>query len=298
MPNPVCQSKKYNFADFSRVLSNSTYYTGNATEYDWTVDQGQIINTNSSGGELALTLTQAGGGTRVSSTRYVHYGTITARLKTGRWGGVVTAFITMSSVKDEIDWEFPGAKTTEGQTNFFWEGVIPDKTAGDTSSGISDTFSNYHDYTIDWQPDTLSWSIDGKVVRTVKKTDTIGSDGVAHYPTTPARVQLSIWPAGISGQPQGTVDWAGGMINWDDADYKAAGHFYALVSSVEVKCADPTPPAANITSYTYNSNSTSNPGITFSDATTVNGAIGSYISSASLSMGAMVAGLLFLQVLL
>lgn len=38
--------------------------------------------------------------------------------------GVVTAFITMSNIKDEIDWEFPGAKTTQGQTNFFWEGII------------------------------------------------------------------------------------------------------------------------------------------------------------------------------
>jgi hypothetical protein len=45
-------------------------------------------------------------------------------VKTGRWGGVVTAFITMSDIKDEIDWEFPGATTTQGQSNFFWQGVI------------------------------------------------------------------------------------------------------------------------------------------------------------------------------
>ena len=45
-------------------------------------------------------------------------------VKTGRWPGVVVAFITMSDVKDEIDWEFPGAKTTEGQSNFFWQGFI------------------------------------------------------------------------------------------------------------------------------------------------------------------------------
>ena len=31
------------------------------------------------GGELAMLLTQQNGGTRLSSTRYVHYGTITAR---------------------------------------------------------------------------------------------------------------------------------------------------------------------------------------------------------------------------
>jgi beta-glucanase (GH16 family) len=45
-------------------------------------------------------------------------------VKTGRWGGVVTAFITMSNIEDEIDWEFPGANTTNGQTNFFWQGNI------------------------------------------------------------------------------------------------------------------------------------------------------------------------------
>lgn len=33
----------------------------------------------------------------------------------------------------------------------------------------------------------------------------------------------SIWPAGISSEPQGTVQWAGGMINWNDPDYISAG---------------------------------------------------------------------------
>lgn len=109
---------------------------------DWVVESGNIQNSN---GDLALTLTETNGGTRISSTRYVHYGTITTKrallsssscfafwrltatyhaVKTGRWAGVVTAFITMSDIKDEIDWEFPGAKTTEGQSNYFWQGVI------------------------------------------------------------------------------------------------------------------------------------------------------------------------------
>ncbi len=45
-------------------------------------------------------------------------------VKAGRWSGVVAAFITMSDIKDEIDWEFPGNATNQGQTNFFWQGVI------------------------------------------------------------------------------------------------------------------------------------------------------------------------------
>jgi hypothetical protein len=43
------------------------------------------MNTNSSGGELALLLTQANGGTRLSSTRYLHYGTVTAKSALNRF---------------------------------------------------------------------------------------------------------------------------------------------------------------------------------------------------------------------
>jgi hypothetical protein len=150
------------FTNSSRILGNATNYDGNATAYgafsnstlayglthltkrrlDWTLDKGNITTTN---GELGMILTESNGGTRLSSTRYLHYGTVTAKgtsttasfisnsltwlfslqkVKTGRWAGVVTAFITMSSIKDEIDWEFPGANTTQGQTNYFWQGVI------------------------------------------------------------------------------------------------------------------------------------------------------------------------------
>ena len=75
----------------------------------------------------------------------------------------------MSDIKDEIDWEFPGANTTSAQTNYFWQGIIrtshpafyilfplkqsvslctADQTQGQTHSGLSDTYSNYHDYTV------------------------------------------------------------------------------------------------------------------------------------------------------
>lgn len=50
-------------------------------------------------GELSLVLTQTGGGTKLSSTRAILYGSITASIKTVGAPGVVTAFITMSGVK-------------------------------------------------------------------------------------------------------------------------------------------------------------------------------------------------------
>ncbi|KAF9467892.1 glycoside hydrolase family 16 protein [Collybia nuda] len=294
--NPVCKDANHTFADNSRILSNSTFFDGNVTEYDWVVDKGTIMNTNSSGGELAMLLTETNGGTRLSSTRYLHYGTVTAKLKTGRWGGVVTAFITMSDIKDEIDWEFPGAATTEGQTNYFWQGYIPTVgTNGDIEKGLSDTFGNYHDYTIDWQPKALTFSIDGKVVRTIKQSDAIDPSGVSRYPNTPSRIQLSLWPAGIPASPPGTVEWAGGMINWKDPDYLSAGHFYALVKSVSIKCGDPEAPGANITSYKYGKNTTAEtPSVAFSNQTVLLNGAGPIFGSGMQFRGAVaiVAGLL------
>ncbi|KAI0828678.1 concanavalin A-like lectin/glucanase domain-containing protein [Trametes gibbosa] len=291
MPEPVCQNANLTFTDFSRILSNATYFDGNATKYDWVVNQGNIIN-GTAAGELGMTLTQDNGGTRLSSTRYVHYGKITTRLKTGHWGGVVTAFITMSDIKDEIDWEFPGDQTTQGQSNFFWQGVIPDKTAGGVHGNLSDTFSNYHDYTIDWQQDSLTWLIDGQAVRTLKRTDATGSDGVSRYPSTPSRIELSLWPAGIPSSAPGTVEWAGGMINWDDPEYKAAGHFYALVSSVSIECADTASNPSNAQSYVYGKNASAfTPAVDVTNQTTINnGAMGRMGAVGSGVWGALVAG--------
>ncbi|KIM70545.1 glycoside hydrolase family 16 protein [Scleroderma citrinum Foug A] len=275
-PSPICESFNYTLSDTSRILTNSTHFNGNASKYDWVVEQGSIFNVTSDGeAAIALTLTEKGGGTLLSSTRYVHYGRITARLKTGRWAGVVTAFITMSSVKDEIDWEFPGNATTEGQTNFFWQGIIPEKTNGVTETGLTDTFSNWHDFTVDWKPDTLTFLVNGNVTRTIKASDLVdNATGVLHYPNTPSRIQLSLWPAGIASEPQGTVQWAGGMINWNDPDYLSAGHFYGLFHSVSVQCND-SAHNSSVTSYIYGPNSTlDTPSIAFSNASTLINGVG------------------------
>jgi len=291
-PDPVCQSANYTLSDTSRIISNSTHFNGNASQYDWVVQQGSYLNTTSDGeAAIALTLTQ-GGGTLLSSTRYVHYGQITARVKTGRWAGVVTAFITMSDIKDEIDWEFPGNRTTEGQTNYFWQGVIPSVTNGVTETGFTDTYANWHDYTIDWQPDSLTFLVDGNVTRTIKAADCVNNvTGVTQFPNTPSRIQLSLWPAGIPSEPNGTVQWAGGLINWSDPDYVSAGHFYALFQSVTVQCNDTTTPGAGITSYVYGTNSSlDTPSIAFSNASTlINGA--SSLSDLNSMHGMLVAGL-------
>jgi len=268
-PLPICQNANYTFENFDRIAQNASLYNGNASEYDFVLNGGSISNTSAN--ELVMILTETNNGTRLSSTRYVQYGTMSAKLKTGRWDGVVTAFITMSSIKDEIDWEFTNNSspdTTTGQTNYFWQGYVPAQTDGTTQGGLTDTYENYHTYTIDWQQDSLQWLIDGQVVRTLNRNDTVDSNGVYHYPGTPAQFELSIWPAGIPANPQGEVEWSGGMINWNDPDYVSAGHFYAIVNSVQVTCAGSAP--AGDDAYTYGTNSSAmTPSILLSNASTV-----------------------------
>ena len=142
-PMPVCQSTNDTFSNTSKIQMNATQWDGDASKYgtssqeplvrerrlvsefhwsDWVLEQGQLVSTNTSDPGIVLTLTETNQGTRLSSTRFVHYGTITARLKAGKWGGVVLGFITMSSIHDEIDWEWPGNQTTQAQENWFWQG--------------------------------------------------------------------------------------------------------------------------------------------------------------------------------
>lgn len=69
------------------------------------------------------------------------------------------------------------------------------------------------------------------------------------------------------------------MINWDDPDYVAAGHFYSMIQSVSINCSDPAgsvPSGAQ--SYVYGANATTDglqiPSVLVTNQTTVmNGAV-------------------------
>jgi beta-glucanase (GH16 family) len=166
----------------------------------------------------------------------------------------------MSDVKDEIDFEFVGKDLTTGQSNIYWE-ALPYYGNSGILSGISDTFANWHTYTVDWQPDQITWAVDGVVKRTKTRASTWNAtSGLYNYPQTPSRVQLSVWPGGSASQAQGTIDWAGGAINWSSADIQQSGYYYAQVQKIDVKCYGPlagTPKdGAGGVSYIYNTKST------------------------------------------
>lgn len=265
---PSCKSQKYKFDSLDNIVSN-TKYLGDPSKADW-VSSGQALE-GPDGQSVILTLAEDGAsasGTLLASTVYVWYGKITATMKTSRGAGVVSAFILLSDSKDEIDFEFVGTDLETAQSNYYYQGITncgfivllcTRLTADDNEKNITvqgaDTFSDWHTYVIDWQPDQLTWSVDGKIARTLKRSETLNkTDNVYHYPQSPARVQLSLWPAGLAKNGQGTVEWAGGQIDWSQKDPKTNGYYYSMFKDVEIQCYDP-PSDANVTgktSYIFN----------------------------------------------
>ncbi|KAJ2956789.1 hypothetical protein NQZ79_g7376 [Umbelopsis isabellina] len=144
-------------------------------------------------------------------------------MKSAPEGGLVTAFIFMSPNGDEIDWEWVG---DEVQTAFYYKG-IPDFSTADAKV-LKDQSTKYHTYAIDWQPDAITWYLDGEVYRKVTKESTY-KDGEYHYPSEAAHVELGLWDASGSAS---TAEWAHGPINWA----KQPDYISAHVEYVTVKC--------------------------------------------------------------
>ena len=89
-----------------------------------------------------------------------------------------------------------------------------------------------HEYTVDWTPDALTWYVDGVALRTKFRNETYNATtGQYHYPQSPSRVQLSLWPAGLQSNGAGTIAWAGGLVDWDSS-LMTNGYYYAQVSDV------------------------------------------------------------------
>lgn len=108
------------------------------------------------------------------------------------------------------------------------------------NASVSDTFNDWHVYEIDWSPDKITWSIDGKPVRVKKREETFNETSNQYaYPQTPSRVQLSLWPAGLPSNAEGTVNWGGGLVDWKHDDVTNHGYYYAMFDEVTIECYEP-----------------------------------------------------------
>jgi beta-glucanase (GH16 family) len=269
---PVCENKSYKWDDLDDTVLN-TKYLGNASAADWTYSGFPKIDD----GNLVITMPKNSVGTLFANNHYIWYGKISGKIKSSRGKGVVTAFILLSDVKDEIDYEWVGADLTAVQTNYYWQGVLDWHNSGNASVTGEDTYDTWHTYEIDWQPEQTQWIVDGDVKRTLKKSDTWNETANRYqYPQTPARLQMSLWPAGQASNAQGTIDWAGGEIDWNSEDIKDQGYYAASIAEVDVVCYDPPSEAkkSGNTSYIYTSDSAMEADIAITANDTVLGSLG------------------------
>lgn len=118
VPAPVCDPDTFKIDGLSGV-TDITKYLGDASKTNW-VSTGKPLEYE---GGVLLTMAQDTVGTLLASSHYVWYGKITAKMTTSQGKGVVTAFIMMSDVKDEIDFEFIGVDINHAQSNFYSQGV-------------------------------------------------------------------------------------------------------------------------------------------------------------------------------
>lgn len=101
----------------------NTQYLGDPSQANW-VSSGTPVVYNDEA--ILLTMPASTVGTLLTSTRYVWYGKISATMTSSQGAGVVTAFIMMSDVKDEIDFEFIGVDLEAAQSNYYFQGITED----------------------------------------------------------------------------------------------------------------------------------------------------------------------------
>ena len=122
MPAPVCNSQDYKLSSLDGLTSNQEYL-GDASKTNWVYSGEPKQYKDGDDDVLLLTMPKDSVGTLLASTSYVWYGKVSATMKTSRGAGVVTAFILLSDVKDEIDFEFVGVDLNDAQSNYYFQGI-------------------------------------------------------------------------------------------------------------------------------------------------------------------------------
>lgn len=133
------------------------------------------------------------------------FGRVEYVVKAAPGTGIISSMVLLSDDLDEVDWEFRGGVTDSVQTNYFGKGYTGTYNRS-TTNAVTTPQASFHTYAIDWSPDSLVWSIDGKNVRTLSV-----ADAGFQFPQTPMKVSLSLWDGGDPQGNPGTIQWAGGV---------------------------------------------------------------------------------------
>ncbi len=130
------------------------------------------------------------------------YGFYEARLKAGAGKGLVTSFFLYRGTHgerdhDEINFEVLGKDCQRVQTNYYVEGEGNHERMIDLGFNACDSF---HNYGIEWSADSLTWHIDGRLVRQAKVDEKTND---RKLPYRPGQIMVNFWTG------QGVDNWLG-----------------------------------------------------------------------------------------
>ncbi|KAJ5676594.1 uncharacterized protein N7477_002227 [Penicillium maclennaniae] len=263
-------------ADAGSTESHLSFdFTQSGSLDQWTTTAG-TVNTGANGAEF--TLAKRGDAPTIETDFYILFGEISVTMKAAPGQGVVSSIVFESDDLDEIDWEALGGDTTQIETNYFGKG---DTTTYDRATwpAVSDPQNTWHTYTVSWQEDATTWSVDGNVVRTLNYAD---AQSGTRYPQTPMRIRIGIWAGGDPSNGEGTIEWAGGETNYAGCPYTM------YVKNIDIVNANPAE------SYTWTDNSGSYQSIKNSSSRSSSAATSSPVFNAATTVAVGPLGLLAL----
>ncbi|EEP80163.1 conserved hypothetical protein [Uncinocarpus reesii 1704] len=193
--------------------TNYTYdFTGLLNPAVWNTTAGEVIN-GKKGGEF--TIRERLQSPTIQSHFYIFFGRLEVHMKAATGQGIVSSVVIQSEDLDEIDWEWVGSEQGSVQTNYFGKGNDTTFDRG-KKHDVNDPMHSIHNYTILWTAEKLEWWVDENLIRTLKYEE---AEGGKFYPQTPSTVRLGIWPAGDEGNRAGTIEWAGGKVDYSNGPY-------------------------------------------------------------------------------
>lgn len=182
-------------ADFGVGAPSAFYWAdgySNGGNFDcvWSKDNASIEY-----GVMTMSVARRGvgyGGAEYRTDKRYSYGFYAVSMKAADCSGVISSFFayTNDPVWDEIDIEFLGKDMSRVQFNYFKSGVGGHEFVFDLGFDASKEF---HEYAFDWQPEYVTWYIDGKAVyRAVKD-----------IPSHSMQIMMNVWNC------KGADDWSG-----------------------------------------------------------------------------------------
>lgn len=193
--------------------TNHTWFFNNTIDNNaWRATNGQVDQTDK-GAQFAIVKKMDS--PTMQSNFYIFFGIVESIVKMAPGPGVVSSVVLQSDDLDEIDWEWVGYNTSGVQSNYYGKG---NHTSYDRAGYhyVPNADKEFHNYTTYWTHEKLEWWIDGDRVRTLHYEDAVGGK---NFPQTPCNVRVGIWPAGDPSQEPGTIEWAGGEVNYHDSPY-------------------------------------------------------------------------------